>query len=70
MGVAAFVKAEMVKPGAVVIDVGVNRIPIRMRRAVRGWWATSISTGVQPNRGKDYSKPGRRRPHDDRHAHA
>jgi len=26
MGVAEFVKAEMVKPGAVVIDVGVNRI--------------------------------------------
>jgi len=27
MGVAHFVKAEMVKPGATVIDVGVNRIP-------------------------------------------
>jgi methylenetetrahydrofolate dehydrogenase (NADP+)/methenyltetrahydrofolate cyclohydrolase len=27
MGVAEFVKAEMVKPGAVVIDVGVNRVP-------------------------------------------
>lgn len=27
MGVPLFVKAEMVKPGAVVIDVGVNRIP-------------------------------------------
>jgi methylenetetrahydrofolate dehydrogenase (NADP+)/methenyltetrahydrofolate cyclohydrolase len=27
MGVALFVKAEMVKPGATVIDVGVNRIP-------------------------------------------
>ena len=26
MGVPEFVKAEMVKPGAVVIDVGVNRI--------------------------------------------
>jgi methylenetetrahydrofolate dehydrogenase (NADP+)/methenyltetrahydrofolate cyclohydrolase len=26
MGVAEFVKADMVKPGAVVIDVGVNRI--------------------------------------------
>ncbi len=26
MGVPLFVKAEMVKPGAVVIDVGVNRI--------------------------------------------
>src|SRR5439155_23842258 len=27
MGVAEFVKADMVKPGAVVVDVGVNRIP-------------------------------------------
>ena len=27
IGVAEFVKADMVKPGAVVIDVGVNRIP-------------------------------------------
>jgi len=27
MGVAEFVKANMVKPGAVVIDVGVNRVP-------------------------------------------
>src|SRR5437588_12110388 len=26
MGVARFVKADMVKPGAVVIDVGVNRV--------------------------------------------
>jgi methylenetetrahydrofolate dehydrogenase (NADP+) / methenyltetrahydrofolate cyclohydrolase len=27
MGVPEFVKADMVKPGAVVVDVGVNRIP-------------------------------------------
>lgn len=27
MGVAEFVKADMVKPGSVVIDVGVNRVP-------------------------------------------
>ncbi|MCU0771841.1 MAG: bifunctional 5,10-methylenetetrahydrofolate dehydrogenase/5,10-methenyltetrahydrofolate cyclohydrolase [Verrucomicrobia bacterium] len=27
LGVAEFVKASMVKPGAVVIDVGVNRVP-------------------------------------------
>lgn len=27
MGAAGFVKADMVKPGAVVIDVGVNRVP-------------------------------------------
>jgi methylenetetrahydrofolate dehydrogenase (NADP+) / methenyltetrahydrofolate cyclohydrolase len=27
MGVAEFLKADMVRPGAVVIDVGVNRVP-------------------------------------------
>ncbi|HAM71828.1 MAG TPA: bifunctional 5,10-methylene-tetrahydrofolate dehydrogenase/5,10-methylene-tetrahydrofolate cyclohydrolase [Verrucomicrobiales bacterium] len=27
MGVAEFLKADMVKPGAVIIDVGVNRVP-------------------------------------------
>lgn len=27
IGVAGFVKADMVKPGAVVVDVGVNRVP-------------------------------------------
>ena len=27
MGMPQFVKADMVKPGAVVIDVGVNRVP-------------------------------------------
>src|SRR5512137_1351073 len=27
MGVAEFVKADMVLPGAVVVDVGVNRVP-------------------------------------------
>ena len=27
IGVAEFVKADMVKPGAVVVDVGVNRVP-------------------------------------------
>jgi methylenetetrahydrofolate dehydrogenase (NADP+)/methenyltetrahydrofolate cyclohydrolase len=27
MGVAEFLKADMVKPGAVVVDVGVNRVP-------------------------------------------
>ena len=43
MGVAEFVKADMVKPGAVVIDVGVNRVAIRRPKAARGWWAMWIS---------------------------
>ena len=38
MGVAEFVKADMVKPGAVVIDVGVNRVsdPAREERFAPG----------------------------------
>ena len=43
MGVAEFVKADMVKPGATVIDVGVNRVTIRAPKTARGWWATWIS---------------------------
>jgi methylenetetrahydrofolate dehydrogenase (NADP+)/methenyltetrahydrofolate cyclohydrolase len=35
IGVAQFVKAQMVKPGAVVIDVGVNRVPDPGKP--RGW---------------------------------
>jgi methylenetetrahydrofolate dehydrogenase (NADP+)/methenyltetrahydrofolate cyclohydrolase len=35
MGVAQFVKADMVKPGAVVVDVGVNRV--RDAAARTGW---------------------------------
>ena len=36
IGRARFITADMVKPGAVVIDVGINRLET-------GWRATSIS---------------------------
>ena len=35
MGVAEFVKADMVKPGAAVIDVGVNRVPTRPKTGTK-----------------------------------
>ena len=35
MGVAEFVKADMVKPGAAVIDVGVNRVPTRLKTGTK-----------------------------------
>jgi methylenetetrahydrofolate dehydrogenase (NADP+)/methenyltetrahydrofolate cyclohydrolase len=35
LGVAEFVKADMVKPGAVVVDVGVNRVPDTIRGGTR-----------------------------------
>lgn len=62
MGVPEFVKADMVKPGAVVVDVGVNRVPdpaaregsrlvgdvdFNAVRAVAGW-ITPNPGGVGP----------------------
>jgi methylenetetrahydrofolate dehydrogenase (NADP+)/methenyltetrahydrofolate cyclohydrolase len=51
MGVAEFVKADMVKPGATVIDVGVNR--------VNGKLVGDVDfAGVQPIAGKITPNPG------------
>ena len=51
MGVAQFVKADMVKPGAMVIDVGVNR--------VNGKLVGDVDfAGVQPVAGKITPNPG------------
>jgi len=51
MGVAEFVKADMVKPGAVVIDVGVNR--------VNGKLVGDVDfANVQPIAGKITPNPG------------
>lgn len=58
MGVALFVKAEMVKPGAVVMDVGVNRIA---DPAAKGGsrLAGDVDFGaVQPIAGKITPNPG------------
>ena len=56
MGVAEFVKADMVKPGAVVMDVGVNRVcgPRGQRRLAAG--------GRRGFRGACSRSPGRSRP--------
>jgi len=51
MGVAEFVKADMVKPGAVVIDVGVNRVGEHLVGDVD-------FAGVQPIAGKITPNPG------------
>jgi methylenetetrahydrofolate dehydrogenase (NADP+)/methenyltetrahydrofolate cyclohydrolase len=51
MGVAGFVKADMVKPGATVIDVGVNR--------VNGKLVGDVDFArVQPMAGKITPNPG------------
>ncbi|MGP8053338.1 MAG: bifunctional 5,10-methylenetetrahydrofolate dehydrogenase/5,10-methenyltetrahydrofolate cyclohydrolase [Limisphaerales bacterium] len=51
MGVARFVKANMVKPGATVIDVGVNRVDGKLVGDVD-------FAGVQPVAGKITPNPG------------
>lgn len=58
LGSAQFVQANMVKPGAVVVDVGVNRLPDAA--AKRGWRVVGDVdfAGVQPIAGKITPNPG------------
>jgi len=58
MGVAEFVKAEMVKPGAVVIDVGVNRINDPAARDGTRLVGDVDFPRVQPIAGKITPNPG------------
>ena len=58
MGVAEFVKADMVKPGAVVIDVGVNRISDPAAKGGSRLVGDVDFTGVQPVAGKITPNPG------------
>jgi methylenetetrahydrofolate dehydrogenase (NADP+)/methenyltetrahydrofolate cyclohydrolase len=51
MGVANFVKAEMVKPGAVVIDVGVNRVDGKLVGDVDFAAVQKIAGKITPNPG-------------------
>ncbi len=58
LGVARFVKADMVKPGAVVIDVGVNRIPDPTAKNGSRLVGDVDFAGVQPVAGKITPNPG------------
>lgn len=58
MGVAEFVKADMVKPGAVVIDVGVNRIKDSTSKTGTKLVGDVDFAGVQPVAGKITPNPG------------
>ena len=58
MGQAEFVKAEMVKPGAVVIDVGVNRIPDPTAKDGSRLVGDVDFARVQPVAGKITPNPG------------
>jgi methylenetetrahydrofolate dehydrogenase (NADP+) / methenyltetrahydrofolate cyclohydrolase len=58
MGVSEFVKADMVKPGAVVIDVGVNRVPDPAAKGGSRLVGDVDFAGVQPMAGKITPNPG------------
>jgi methylenetetrahydrofolate dehydrogenase (NADP+) / methenyltetrahydrofolate cyclohydrolase len=58
MGVAEFVKAKMVKPGAVVIDVGVNRVSDPTAKDGSRLVGDVAFAEVQPIAGKITPNPG------------
>ena len=58
MGVPEFVKADMVKPGAVVIDVGVNRIPDPEAKNGNRLVGDVDFAAVQPVAGRITPNPG------------
>lgn len=58
MGVAEFVKADMVKPGAVVIDVGVNRVADPVAKDGTKLVGDVAFAEVQPMAGKITPNPG------------
>lgn len=58
IGVAQFVKADMVKPGAVVIDVGVNRVPDPTSPTGTRLVGDVDFAAVQPIAGKITPNPG------------
>jgi methylenetetrahydrofolate dehydrogenase (NADP+)/methenyltetrahydrofolate cyclohydrolase len=58
IGVAEFVKADMVKPGAVVVDVGVNRVGDPAAKGGSRLVGDVDFAGVQPVAGKITPNPG------------
>ena len=58
MGVAEFVKSDMVKPGAVVVDVGVNRVSDHSTKSGSRLVGDVDFAAVQPLAGKITPNPG------------
>ncbi len=58
MGVPEFLKADMVKPGAVIMDVGVNRIPDATSKTGTKLVGDVAFAEVQPIAGKITPNPG------------
>ncbi|HEY1171396.1 MAG TPA: bifunctional 5,10-methylenetetrahydrofolate dehydrogenase/5,10-methenyltetrahydrofolate cyclohydrolase [Verrucomicrobiae bacterium] len=58
MGVAEFLKADMVKPGAVIMDVGVNRIPDPTAKGGSRLVGDVDFKAIQPIAGRITPNPG------------
>jgi methylenetetrahydrofolate dehydrogenase (NADP+)/methenyltetrahydrofolate cyclohydrolase len=58
MGVAEFLKVDMVKPGAVIMDVGVNRVPDPTSKTGTKLVGDVAFAEVQPVAGKITPNPG------------
>jgi methylenetetrahydrofolate dehydrogenase (NADP+)/methenyltetrahydrofolate cyclohydrolase len=58
MGVPEFVKADMIKPGAVVVDVGVNRLPDPSAKSGSRLVGDVDFVDVQPVAGRITPNPG------------
>jgi len=58
IGVAEFVKADMVKPGAVIMDVGVNRVPDPTAKTGTRLVGDVAFAEVQPLAGRITPNPG------------
>jgi methylenetetrahydrofolate dehydrogenase (NADP+)/methenyltetrahydrofolate cyclohydrolase len=58
MGVPEFLKADMVKPGAVIIDVGVNRVPDATSKTGTRLVGDVAFAEVQPIAGQITPNPG------------
>ena len=58
LGVAEFLKADMVKPGAVIMDVGVNRVPDAMSKTGTKLIGDVDFKNVQPLAGRITPNPG------------
>ena len=58
MGVPKYVKADMIKPGVVVIDVGVNRIPDTRAKSGSRLVGDVDFASVEPVAGKITPNPG------------
>ncbi len=58
MGAAEFVKADMVKPGAVVVDVGVNRVSDPAAKGGSRLVGDVDFAAVQPIAGRITPNPG------------